>query len=297
MSNIVLIAPDRVGLARVGDALRRAGYQVEAGADLADAEILIRATSAELLIVDVDDRITRDLQLLGELIKKEPGLGTVMILGPMPPPAEQELIEITQSMGVQVHLPRQLANTPFFASVMEVIIDRHRLRQANTQLGGDLEVIRTRQVRTHSQGTLIPDFAYLQDQLKQELSMGANLSLMIIGINEFEEIQQKRGQRAADQLVQDLGELIRGDLRDTDIVTHTPVRERLAVLLPLTEAVHAKIVASRIQVKMARRSLGAASLSAGIVQARPGMNVNELISHANEAWRKAQREEDKLYVL
>ncbi len=297
MTKVVLIGSDRLRLARLHDTLKRAGYQVETGTDLSDAEILIRAVSAEILIVDVDKNLVGGLSLLETLRENQPDLEMVLILGPMPPPDEQRLITATRSLGVQVHLPHQFTNTPFFPSVMEVIADRRRLRLANKELEGDLQVLRAVRSRLQAQGALIPDYAYLEEQLGQELSIGPEVSLMIIGIDDFEEVQQKRGRQAAEQLLQELVTLLQSDLRDTDVVRRMRDTGRFAVLLPLTEGAHARTVASRIQVKLARRTLGAVSISAGIAEATEGMNAGELVRRAEEAWQQALQTEEKLVVL
>ncbi|MFQ5854804.1 MAG: diguanylate cyclase domain-containing protein [Anaerolineae bacterium] len=297
MTNIVLIGSDRIGLARTRDALDKTGYQVEVGADLSDASILIRAVSADILVVDVGDGIPGDLSMLETLIEHEPDLEVVLVLGPMPPPTEQELMAATRSLGVQVHLPRQLTNTSFFPSVMSVVADRARLRRTIKKLEDDLAVLRAARSRLQTQDAVVPDYSYLQEQLERELSTGSDVSLMMIGIDDFDEIQQKRGRQAAEQLLQELADLLQSDLRDSDVVTRTDTMEKLAVILPMTDAAHAKIVASRIQVKLARRSLGIASISAGIVEAGAGMDADELIRRADEAWQQAQQTEERLVML
>lgn len=297
MTNVVLIGSDRIGLARLRDTLSKAGFQVEAGTDLSDAGILIRGVSADILVVDIGDNISGDLSALGSLIEREPDLEVVLVLGPMPPPSEQELMATTRSMGVQIHIPRQLTSTPYFSSVMAVVADRARLRRAIKKLEDDLAVLRAARSRLQTEDAAVLDYSYLQKHLKRELSMGSGVSLMMIGIDDFEEIEQKRGRPAAEQLLQELADLLRSDLRDSDVVTRTRSREKLAVVLPMTEAAHAKIVASRIQVKLARRSLGIASISAGIVQAGDGVDADELIRLAEEAWQQAQQTEEKLIVL
>ena len=220
-----------------------------------------------------------------------------MVLGPMPPPAEQKLIEATRALGVELHLPRQLTATPFFASVINIALDRHRLYLMNGNIQNADSISKARPDFVHPPEGVPPDFHFLKEQLAYELNLGPELSLMMVEINDFDEIRQKRGQRAAEQLVQDLTYLLKADLRDTDVVTRTEVLEKLAIILPLTKAVQAKIVASRIQVKLARRSLGTASLCVGIAEATAGLSADDLIQLANKALEKAKQIDDKLYAV
>lgn len=297
MAKIVLIGSDRIGLARVRDILVRAGNGVEMATDLSDAKILARAISADILVIEVNDTIVADLSLVEELAKSELDLEVVLLLPPMSPPVEQELITATESMGVKLHVPRQMSKTPFFTSVINLLADRRRLRQAHKRLGGGTEVIRTIQSSRPAQGSLIPDFDYLEKRLTELLQAGAGLCLMVVGIDDLAEIEEKRGQRGVEQFMSDLANFLLTDLRDTDFVTSTPDVGKLAVVLPGASAAHARLVVNRIQAKVMRHSLGTVAVSTGIAEAGEGVDAQELIRLADEAWQSALQAEDKLFVL
>lgn len=304
MASIVLIGSDRIGLARMRDTLTEAGHRVETGVDLADARILVRAGSADVLIVDVNENVLGELSLLEDLTQLEPDLEVVLILGPMPPPEEQQLVQATQAMGVQTHLPRRLMDGSFLASLITILLDRRRLRRENKRLKSELEEICEELDRRKARDALtgLPDYSYLQERLMQELDMGPDVCLMIVGIDNFEEIRQTQGHRTGERLLQELAEVLQEDLRGTDILTRTMAIEQFAAILPQTRAVHAKIVARRIQEKLASRSVEVAgtrldlSVSAGIAEASEGMDVDTLINLADRAWQRARRTEEKLVV-
>lgn len=303
-ANVVLIGSDRIGLARIRDRLDEAGYQVETGTDLSDARILVRAGPADILIIDVQEALINQLAALEALLETRPDLEVVLLLGPMPPPEQEQLMGTTRSFGVQMYLPRRLAETPFFAPVIAAVADRRRLRLENSKLKGELEEAREELGRLKARDALtgLPDFHYLQARLTQELEMGPDVSLMIVGIDNFEMIRRGHGHRIAERLLQELADVLQNDLRGTDILTRTMAIEQFAAILPQTKAVHAKIVARRIQDKLAGRSMdiGGASLdlsvSAGIAEATEEMDADSLIRRADKAWQQAQATEEKVVV-
>lgn len=292
---LVLIGGDRIWLARIRDALSKAGHQVEIGHDLADAEILLRATSAGVLLVDVEPDVgPEDVQALEGLIESWPELEVIVVLADMAVYEEEQIIEATRTVGVNLHLPRRFVASPYFNSVLTLVANSRRPGRLATSAGDELE--RTSAADAERPVT-IPDYSVLQETLRRELEAGTELSLMMIGIDNLREIEQKRGEEPAAQALEDLTALLVADLRQNDVVTQTPDRDRLAVLLPLTDAASASKIARRIQDKLARRSLGVISVSAGIAAAEEGVDAQTLITWTREAWQRARRRDDRLAVL
>ncbi|MBS1251251.1 MAG: Diguanylate cyclase DosC [Anaerolineales bacterium] len=295
---IVLIGSDRIWLARIRDALTTAGHRVEIGHDVSDAGLLVRSISAEMLLVDVGagEDLSDDLPRLQELMASHSDLDVMAVLAPMQPFEEDPVVKAMQSAGIHLHLPRRFVASPHFDTVLTLMGDYRRLRQVHEQQGAE-STEPSAEPGEPQEDVELPDFTYLKEVLSQELREGTELSLMMVSIDNLEAIQSKGGHEAAEQALQDLASLLRADLRDTDIVAHTRNDEQLAVLLLLTDAVHAKRVASRVQIKQARRSLGAVSITAGIAEADEAMDADTLIRHAESAWNKAKRRDDRLAVL
>ncbi len=295
---IVLIGSDRIWLARIRDALTTAGHRVEIGHDVSDAGLLVRSISAEMLLVDVGagEDLSDDLPPLQELMASHPDLDVMAVLAPMQPFEEDPVVKALQSAGVPLRLPRRFVASPHFDAVLTLMDDYRRLRQVHEQQKAESTEPPTEPGGSQEDVDL-PDFAYLQEVLSQELREGTELSLMMVSIDNLEAIQGKRGHEAAEQALQDLAGLLQADLRDTDIVARTRNDKQLAVLLLLTDAAQAKRVASRVQMKQARRSLGSVSIAAGIAEAEEGMTVQALVGRAKEAWQRAQRRDDRLAVL
>lgn len=295
---IVLIGTDRIWLARMREALSKAGHRVEFGNDLSDTGVLVRATSPELLMFDVGagDDLAKRLQVLGPVMEAHPDLDVMLILAAMPPSDEQQIIDATRSAGIELHFPRRFVIGPYFDAVLRLIGERRTLRQAVEEPQEEEPAEPPSEPAQLQQDAPVADFSVLRDALNQELRRGTELSLMVIGIDNLEEIQEKRGHEVAQEALQDLAELVQADLREMDIVARTESNDRLAVLLPVTQAAEAEQVASRIQNAMARQSLGAMSITAGIAEAEEGMDADTLISHVESAWNEAPRRDDRLAV-
>lgn len=303
-AHVVLAGSDRIGLVRLRDALVKAGHQVETATGLSDARTLVRTGSAGILIVDVDDNNASNLPLLEALIEHEPDLEVVMVLGAISPADEQELISAARSLGVQTYLPRRITDTPYFASVLATVADHRRLRRANRQLRGELAKVHAELSRLKGQDGLawLPDYQFLRKRLAQEMRVRADVSLMIIGVDNFEEILERHNRGVAERLLQELAVLLRSDLRDLDTLTRATAVEQFAAIMSGTKAVQAKIAARRIQEELAGRSVDIAgtsvslSISVGIAEATEGMDANALMNRAEKAWQRAQRTEEKLAI-
>ncbi len=90
---------------------------------------------------------------------------------------------------------------------------------------------------------------YFQEALQQELSDAAQrnsvLSFLMIDINKFKNLNDEYGHLVGDQVLQVIGQLLRGSIRQTDIACRYGGDE-LCVLMRHTDRSHAMEVAARI---------------------------------------------------
>jgi diguanylate cyclase len=75
------------------------------------------------------------------------------------------------------------------------------------------------------------------------------LSLMLIDIDHFNELNEKYGQVAGDQIIRDLAELISESIREADIVCRYG-GEKFAMLLPDTDLKGAMLFAERLRISV-----------------------------------------------
>lgn len=136
---------------------------------------------------------------------------------------------------------------------------------------------------------------YSLHRLGRELSLagrtGSPLSLVLLDLDHFKDINDTHGHDAGDRVLAKLGRQIRKRLRSVDI----PVRwggEEFAIVLPGTNLDGAVRLAGELLEVMQSLDLpeiGGISASFGVVEYRPGESDNELMARADRLLYQAKR--------
>lgn len=117
--------------------------------------------------------------------------------------------------------------------------------------------------------------------------MGTPLSLMLIDVDRFKEVNDLRGHPAGDRLLHALGQQLRRDLRDHDVVARLGGDE-FAALLPGTAKGEAALVARRICADVQAHEI---SISVGVATWPDDCaSVNDLVKRADEQLYEAKRQ-------
>lgn len=140
--------------------------------------------------------------------------------------------------------------------------------------------------------------AHCATEVERSARYGRGLSLIMFDIDHFKHYNDANGHPAGDELLRTLAEILRKNVRESDI----PCRhggEEFAVILPETGKEAAMALAERIRKTIAdypfphreAQPLGALTISTG-VSALPadGMAADELISKADDALYRAKEE-------
>lgn len=132
------------------------------------------------------------------------------------------------------------------------------------------------------------------DQIKRELSRfnrnpNRSLSMLLIDIDHFKELNDTEGHQMGDQVLRSLGEIIRLCIRRNVDSGYRYGGDEFVVILPDTDKEHAQVVAERIQKQFSSFRFGHTSLSIGITEARSGENTKQLLSRADEAMYTSKR--------
>ncbi len=139
-----------------------------------------------------------------------------------------------------------------FASLLGLISERHlsllsALRASHTQ---------AIQLATTDTKTGLLNQSFMQSRLASEISRAERsqnpVSFLAIHVNELEEIQRERGSAVVDKVLQAIGQIIRKQLRLTDVASRWGMDE-FGVLLYNSDAQGAKIVAERIAADLAHQ--------------------------------------------
>jgi diguanylate cyclase (GGDEF)-like protein len=131
-------------------------------------------------------------------------------------------------------------------------------------------------------------------QLSQSLRYGTPLTLVLIDLDDFKQVNDSAGHSVGDELLAEVGRLVMGVVRRADRAFRVGGDE-FALLLPHTDAPSAEIVARRLLVSAVEQRPGGQftkpfSFSAGLASApEHGTNRPELYAHADAALYDAKR--------
>ena len=138
--------------------------------------------------------------------------------------------------------------------------------------------------------TELPNFRSFTEAAWRELSRmrrsGRPLSVVSLDLDDFKAINDELGHPAGDQVLRDLGKVLREGLRPTDVASRLGGDE-FAVLLPDTSAEAARLTANRLreQVRLGITAQGrAVTVSAGVATfVEAPASIHDMISEADES--------------
>jgi diguanylate cyclase (GGDEF)-like protein len=128
-------------------------------------------------------------------------------------------------------------------------------------------------------------------ELKRYARYGTNVSLMMIDIDNFKEINDRFGHQMGDDVLATLGKIIREEAREPDSCCRYG-GEEFVVIMPLTESSEAVILAERLRERIAHSSFDGRSITISIGVASCGENAatsQELVKKADTALYEAKK--------
>jgi diguanylate cyclase (GGDEF)-like protein len=137
-------------------------------------------------------------------------------------------------------------------------------------------------------GTYLRGFAtqQLEHAIKRSLRRGDSLSLLMIDLDQFKQVNDQFGHQAGDRALAAVGELLRMGCRDTDIVGRYGGDEFM-VILPDTPAAGALIVANRLLARAASLTIDDRGQSIPI---RLSVGVGTLAPEGDQSDVRVERE-------
>ena len=116
------------------------------------------------------------------------------------------------------------------------------------------------------------------------------VSVAFVDLDHFKRINDEHGHDVGDEVLEEVAELIRAELRESDIVARFG-GEEFVILLPDVGLRGARGVANRIRNSLIDSRLPvAATLSAGVATRQPGEALDDLVARADAALLKAKQE-------
>jgi diguanylate cyclase (GGDEF)-like protein len=173
------------------------------------------------------------------------------------------------------------------------------LEQRNRQLEAEIERLRIYKDYAYTDPlTEIPNRRFYYERLLQEISrarrVGRPLSLALVDLDHFKEINDSVGHSGGDQVLKFIAQLLRDNLRQEDVICRLGGDE-FAIIFPETHAKKAKLFFDRVRekldqmdVRITGRSRVHVSFSCGLAEFRPEYLPEDLIEEADHSLYSAK---------
>ncbi len=139
----------------------------------------------------------------------------------------------------------------------------------------------------------------IKEEVDRAQRYGRKLSILIFDLDNFKEWNDTFGHLAGDRLLREIGEIVKGSIRSTDLAFRFGGDE-FVVLFPETSLDGAFITARKILENISRRfNVGNVKLSAsaGIAEYKPGETPEEFINRADRALYAAKNSgKNEIYI-
>lgn len=131
----------------------------------------------------------------------------------------------------------------------------------------------------------------LEKELEKSFRSKKNLSLLMIDIDDFKQINDNYGHLAGDEALRTIGNLINKNIRNMDIAARYG-GEELSIIIPESMPNDALLLAERIREKISRIKFPNFSVTVSIGVSNSSLDItstNDIINRADEALYEAKR--------
>jgi two-component system cell cycle response regulator len=136
---------------------------------------------------------------------------------------------------------------------------------------------------------------YFQERLEALLAQarryGRKLSLVVVDVDHFKQVNDKHGHPAGDQVLRSVAQMISKQARDTDMVARYG-GEEFAVILPETDTKGAKVIAERIRIAVQGNTF---EFEGGTLKATISLGIATCPDHAKDKAGLVERADQCLY--
>jgi diguanylate cyclase (GGDEF)-like protein len=281
--------PDNIQLA--ARALKDEGYRLsyaESGGEMLEK---CRAGNFDLLLLDVM-MPEMDGYEACRRVKEIPGYEMVPVIFLTAKADKSSVIEGFDAGGVDYIMK------PFYGQELRMRVRTHlALKQYRDRLDSLNQELYHRATEDALTGMynrrMMSD--YLDYEINRAVRTGGTLAVLLADIDHFKAVNDTHGHDCGDAVLQQIASVLRGNLRDQDIVARWGGEEFL-VLLPDTDAAGALTVAEHLRSRVETRSLscGGAALSItmtfGAAEYSPEKERTQLVKEADLALYQGKRQ-------
>ena len=297
---ILIVDDDRDSVDLLAEWLTMGGYEVTSAKDGQEALRRIQSDRPDLVLLDLLIPPPDGLQVM-RAIKRDRQLSTIPVV----------VMTVKRDVKSKVECLRGGADDfivkPFHFDELDAILRSSlkkrylytSLERANQQLRDAND--RLLKLTVTDERTNLLNDRYLKRRLAEEFKRaqryGTPLSVTMLDLDHFKQVNDKYGHDCGDQVLRDFGKLLTESARTTDIVGRFGGEEFL-IVLPNTDGIRAAIVAERIRkaaeehVYKHREFLVRITVSAGVASFPANAQLrdeNDLLKAADQALYRAKQ--------
>jgi diguanylate cyclase (GGDEF)-like protein len=271
-SKILVVDDSRTQLEWLVQVLQREGYEVTSAADGREALRRVRADSPDLVLLDMILPDMDGLQVL-RIIKALPEDQYIpVIILSVKSDLDSKVTGLR--IGADDFLAKPFAEAEILARCAAMLRIKH-LQERLREMQRKLEEQSITDGLTGLKNRRFFD-ERLHEEFKRAQRYGDYLSLIMIDLDHFKQVNDRYGHPAGDVVLREAGALIRASIRDPDICARYG-GEEFAVILPKTHMQGALAVAERIWREMGAKEYAipaSAGASSGPATAAPRATVH-----------------------
>lgn len=292
-TNILLIDDDALQIKKIKDKLVENNINVDSVEDPAQALQLGGQKAYNAVVVSTMLLKADGLGIVAELRSNEKFKHTPMLI--VVDENDEMTINKGMDMGVNDFLISPLDMNEFFARTCTQIRRKNYQDELKTNIAHVVEQ------STHDSLTGLHNRNFLdvhyKDMVKQALANNKPLSIAMVDIDHFKNINDTHGHQAGDAVLTELGKRLTFNLRESDFCARYGGEEFL-VIMPDTTQLGARLVGERIKLITsdlpfqvpAKEGNISCTVSVGIASLRPNETAQELQARADKALYKAKNE-------
>lgn len=305
---ILVVDDDRDSVDLLTQWLTMGGYEVTSAADGPEALRRVQSDRPDLVLLDILIPPPDGVQVM-RTIKRDRVLSTIPVV----------VMTVKRDVKSKVECLKNGADDfivkPFHFDELDAILRSSlkkrylytSLERANRQLRDANE--RLLKLTVTDERTNLLNDRYLKRRLGEEFKRaqryGTPLSVAMLDLDHFKEVNDKYGHDCGDQVLREFGNLLTASARTTDIVGRFGGEEFLMVL-PNTDGIRAAIVAERVRkaaeehIYKYKESLVRITTSAGVASVPANSQVHdehELLKAADQALYRAKQASRNRVIL
>lgn len=289
---ILIVDDSRSTAGALADLLERAGYQVHVETEGPRALQRMTSDEVDLVLLDVELPGMDGLQILRMIRATTQRRYLPVLMVTVHDDAQKRLTAL--KLGADDVLRKPWDND-------ELVVRVQRSLQLRRRFDDLLEEAEQLHHLSITDGlTQLHNHRHFQDRLKDEFRRAQRyddpLALILLDLDHFKDVNDRHGHQAGDQVLRDVGQGIRGAVRDTDMLARYG-GEEFAILLPKTHLAGALTVAERIWKSLSGLRMGpgssiriTASLGVSGFPNRAVLSAEQLLRTADEALYRAKHE-------